>query len=254
MILLLGGTSDMVPIANLLISEGLDVCVSTLTDDLDTSKLNKLAKSRVGELSFELLRDFVLENKVKTIIDATHPYASIIRQLAFDVTAQCKINHLRFEREATSYHGYDVLFCHSHSEAAKLARDNGKNHLLTIGSRFLNEYKENFDSCNVYARILNSERSIDEAKLTGISHSNIIAERGPFSFDDNVKTLKQYQTDVLVTKDGGKNANVIEKLEACKSLGVSVIIVLKPQLKLNLKCFSSYKSLVEKAIETEENL
>ena len=83
MILLMGGTSETVPIANAISALAIRVFISTVTNDLVFSNLSSAVERRFGELSEEKLEELLINNKFKLVVDASHPYAEIIQRNLF---------------------------------------------------------------------------------------------------------------------------------------------------------------------------
>jgi precorrin-6A/cobalt-precorrin-6A reductase len=64
----------------------------------------------------------------------------------------------------------------------------------------------------------------------GIPPWNIIALQGPFSKEFNIATFREFGIEVVVTKDGGKEAKTLEKVEACLETGIPIVIIQRPKL------------------------
>ena len=120
MILLFGGTADTVPLANLIVSSGRRVLISTLTDHLDFSSLDPRAQRRHGPLRLDDLEEFIGAYQFTQIIDATHPYAQVVQSNIQELAGHLKLPLIRFERAESSFEGYNVIYVSDHEEAAKL--------------------------------------------------------------------------------------------------------------------------------------
>ncbi len=241
MILVLGGTIDAVPICNHLIDLKCEVLLSNLTKDLNLGQLNSRVEVRSGALDDHLLKDLIISKKIKTIIDATHPYAEKIKELVFQVTCELDISLIRFERGKTDFSGYDIHFAPTHEVASEMASLFGGTAFLSIGSRNLVFYNK----ISVVARILDSEKSILDALHAGISRSALLPLRGPFSIEQNVEQFKEFHISVLVTKDSGEKGNIYEKLEAAKSLGIPTVVIQRPQCLPYKQVIYHYNQLSE---------
>ncbi len=242
MILLFGGTADTVPIANLLISLGHRVLISTLTESLDLSALDTRVQKRHGPLLLDDLEKFIGSHQFSLVIDATHPYAEVIQKNIEELSLKLQIPRLRFERPESSFEGFEVLFVEGHEEASKLIKKKGWQAFLTIGSRNLKSYV----GLPAVARILDSESSFQEGLAAGFSEAHLIGKRGLFSLEENIEHLKKAQAQVLVTKDGGEAGQVLEKLMAAKALGLPTIVIKRPKRE-KTKCWaSSYEELIKK--------
>ncbi len=242
MILLFGGTADTVPLANLLISLGHRVLISTLTESLDLSALDPRTLKRHGPLLLDNLEEFIGSYKFSLIIDATHPYAEVIQKNIGELCLKLQIPLLRFERPESSFAGFEVLFVQDHEEASQLIKKKGWRAFLTVGSRNLKAYS----GLSAVARILDNESSIQEGLVSGFSKEQLICKRGPFSLEDNIEHLKKTQAQVMVTKDGGEAGHVLEKLVAAKTLGLPTIVIKRPKRNKTALWASSYEELIKK--------
>lgn len=113
------------------------------------------------------------------------------------------------------------------ANAAMQIKRNGRI-LLTTGSKDLNIYSENIPADQLYPRILPAAASIKKCEDTGIPHRNIIAAQGPFSEAFNIVLIKEYNIDILITKESGKAGGFEEKIRACRSCGIPAIVITRP--------------------------
>ena len=95
---LIGGTSESVSLADAIASLGL-TCTVTVTTETAQKLYPKTprVKVQVGRLDTEKLDNFLQQQQITAILDASHPYAVEISQMAIQVAAQQKIPYLRFE-------------------------------------------------------------------------------------------------------------------------------------------------------------
>ena len=99
MILLLGGTSESLAVADCLAKNRLSFIVSVVSDygvELASAHAKRVVKVTFTEANFT---QFCLAHQVNFIIDATHPFARVISQLAINEAAKLGIPYLRFERQ-----------------------------------------------------------------------------------------------------------------------------------------------------------
>lgn len=226
MILVLGGTVDAVPICNRLIGRGHSVLLSNLTRGLNISKLNPSVVVRTGPLDETTLESIIERQQIDLIVDATHPYAEQIKQIALSVSSNCRVSIIRFDRMGSSFEGYEIIFAKNHSDAAAKSFELGDHLFLSIGSRNLFEYSAK--GGKLTARILNSEKSIKDAFGAGLRPEDILPLKGPFSVAMNIEQIKNCGANVLVTKDSGDKGNVAEKLDAAKELGIPTVVIARP--------------------------
>ena len=231
MILLLGGTSETAPLAEALVEKGFSVLVSTATDIPLAIGNHPAIRRRSGLLDEPQLTRLLLEEKIRGVLDATHPYAEAIGPLARKVAGQLHLPYFRWLRPAAFSGSNEILSASDHAEAATLAFSIGFPVLLTIGSKNLEPYvrESRRTGVPVIARILDHPDSRAACLKLGLSPELVIAGKGPFSVDENRSTIRDFQVGVVVTKDSGKAGGMTEKLEAARMEGCRVVVVRRPE-------------------------
>lgn len=230
MILLLGGTSEMTPIATALAERGLSALVSTATDFKQVEPINNV-EYRHGALDVEGLKAIVKERSIKVIVDATHPYAVGASAAAVEAARACRIPYFRYRRPVeTPPESETVIHAQDHVDAAEKAFSFGRPVLLTTGSRNVAPYADVMKRTGIplYVRALPVQESIDACLAAGVARENIITGKGPFSVEDNVALIESRKIGALVTKDSGTAGGAQWKLEAAKKTGCMTIVVLRP--------------------------
>ena len=120
----------------------------------------------------------------------------------------------------------------------------GKNILSTLGSNNLEEIKPMGEKNNLYVRILPTVDSVKKAEDLGYLPSKIIALQGPVSKVLNRAMLESYKIDYLITKESGATGGEIEKIEACREYGTTVLVVKRPYVNYG-KVYHEIDNLVE---------
>lgn len=231
MILLIGGTGETGFLADALISEGFKVVVSTATDmPMDLVDHPYLFR-RSGPLDSESLCRLVEERGIRAIVDATHPYASVIKTFAKQGADELGIPYLRWSRPPALSDSEDLLRADSHEAAAKIAFSYGQPVLITTGSRNLEPYavQSRGTGIKLVARVLDHPDSLAACIKAGIPDENVIAGKGPFSVEENLQAIRTFGIGVLVTKDSGDIGGVPAKIEAARLENCRVIVVTRPE-------------------------
>lgn len=228
MILLLGGTSDCPSVAEALARVGYRVLVSSATEvDLFTGSHPRIER-RCGRLDVGQMTALIGERAIQAIVDAAHPYATVVHTTAEQVACKVGIPYLSYVRPGCVGEGDGICVVADHEEAAQRAFQFGKPVLLTIGSRHVAAYGQQARRTGVdlIARVLDHPESLQACRDAKIPH--IVIGRGPFSIDENRRLIRQFNAGVLVTKDSGDAGGVREKLEAARLEGCEVIVVGRP--------------------------
>ena len=54
--------------------------------------------------------------------------------------------------------------------------------------------------------------------------------KGPFTQEMNESTYKQYNIDLVITKESGAAGGFLEKVNACKTLNIPVVIMKRKEM------------------------
>jgi len=232
-ILIFGGTTEGRELAAALAVAGFDVTLSVATEygaDIADGDANIAQKATVlsGRLSKDEMVELISRGSFDYIIDATHPYATLVTDNIKAAADEGRQRYLRLERLQSEV-SEDVIFVEDTAAAVKLLNDNDENVLLTTGSKDLEIFAKGRDySTRFYPRILPMEDSLEHAIQLGYRGANIICMQGPFSIEMNIATLKKANAKYLVTKDSGVVGGVVEKIAAAKSAECKVVLISRP--------------------------
>ena len=134
------------------------------------------------------------------------------------------------ESDDDSLHGAaGICFAEDAEDAARIAAQMGGRVLLTTGSKDLGIYGELLNPEQLYPRVLPLISSIESCEAAGIPHRNIIAVQGPFSEELNKAVIREYEIDVMITKDSGAAGGFPEKISAAKDCQIPVIVITRPE-------------------------
>ncbi len=195
MILLLGGTQETYAIAEALLAAGHHVIVSTATDTPLPLPCHEDLVHRSGRLDEKGMFQFLCDQSIGILVDAAHPYAAEAHRTARAAAAHAGIRYIRWLRPSTDLTEYpDVLCVMTHEEAARLACAIGRTILLTVGSRNLASYsvEARQRGCRLIARVLPAAESLNACCRAGLTDSEVVAARGPFSLEDNRALLRRF--------------------------------------------------------------
>ena len=91
-------------------------------------------------------------------------------------------------------------------------------------------YKELIKNKNLMARVLPTSEVLISCENLGFNADNIIAMKGPFTQEMNESTYKQYNIDLVITKESGAAGGFLEKVNACKTLNIPVVIMKRKEM------------------------
>lgn len=228
MILVLGGTSDSLEICSELNKIfNLKYTLSVTTEYGRDLAIGYAKNIILGKLTKEDMKKFIKENKVKQIIDATHPYAIEVSKNAIECSKESNIEYVRYERksliEGITYPNIYVV--DTIEESCEIANQKGNNIFIGTGSKNLGKYVELIKNKKLIARVLPTSEVIKSCEDLGLNGDNIIAMKGPFSKTINMEMYKQYKIDLVITKESGVAGGFLEKVDAADILGIPVVII-----------------------------
>jgi precorrin-6A/cobalt-precorrin-6A reductase len=228
-ILIMGGTSDANKIGEELKKIGGIYTITTTTTDYGS----ELAKEHFNKVisrqnNNETLKDIIKKNNVSIIIDATHPFAVNATKRALQVSKELNIPYIRYERPQKIYE--DAIYVNDFEEASKKALElnkKNKNIMYLAGIKNLKNVVEIVGKDKLIARML--PVSVSEA-LKLLPPKNIIAMQGVFSKELNKYLIKDYDCDVIITKDSGDSGGLDKKVVGALEVGATPVIVKRPML------------------------
>jgi precorrin-6A/cobalt-precorrin-6A reductase len=230
MILLLGGTSESLEVADLLTARHLSFVDSVISDY--GAELARQHAANVAETTFTVdnFAAFCRDQQVKLIIDATHPFARVISRLAIDQAQKLNIPYLRFERQNNYDSAAKMKMVDSLAEACEYLTQFDSGIYLSTGSKTAPEYAQKLGVGRLHVRVLPTTRVMENLTAAGYIASQIDAIQGPFSVTLNKELFKHAKAKVVVTKESGRQGGVQEKITACEQLGLPIVIIRRPQL------------------------
>jgi precorrin-6A/cobalt-precorrin-6A reductase len=215
-VLILGGTSDAVVLAEKLVALGHDVTSSFA--GVTACPILPLGKVRRGGFGgVEGLAEYLQDEEITTLIDATHPFAAQISAHAVEAAGLANIPLLRLDRPQWDVQPNWIVVKDIASAVAALPQE--ARVFLTIGRKEIAPFVARADLCGVM-------RMIEAPPVQLASRWTLIQGKPATSVDHEVSLMRAYQITHLVSKNSGGPAH--HKLAAAAQLGVSVVIVARP--------------------------
>jgi precorrin-6A/cobalt-precorrin-6A reductase len=228
-VLLLGGTGEARELAALLVACGCEV-VSSLAGRTVDARL-PVGEVRSGGFGGAAgLARWLRENPVGAVVDATHPFAATMTSHAVTAARQVGVPLLVLRRPGWTAESGDAWhWVDSAAEAAGLLPSLGSRAFLTIGRQGL----QGFATTGLWTLA----RCVDTPEPRP-SWCALILARGPYDVDGELRLMREYRIDVLVTKDSGGPATSA-KLEAARRLRVPVVVIRRPPLPAGVDVVNS---------------
>ena len=253
-LLILGGTREAYELAECLVSqfspEQLTV-ISSLAGVTEHPR-QPAGEVRIGGFSDTTgtggksgLQNYLLQEKISLLVNATHPYAAQISENALAAATELQIPFLRMTRppwvKQPGDQWIEVPDLAAAGEYLKTEFENSNSDLsgaivfLTTGNRGL-EHFEQCKRCNFVVRTVDVPKLDKSATaISAWSDATFLQERGPFTLENELNLFRQHAITLLVTKNSGGDSTYA-KIEAARKMGIPVLIVERPQLKPSDVC------------------
>ncbi len=230
---LIGGTSESRELAAGLVNRGVP-CVVTVTTDAARSLYASLPqlRIRVGKLQPPDLEAFCRLENIRVILDASHPWAVQISQLAMAVATNAHLPYLRYERPSLP----EILNSSIHQRlkdfATLLAGDYLTNQrvLLTIGYQPLPLFQPWQEQATLFARVLPSAQSLQVAQAAGFTSDRLIALRPPVPEALELALWHHWRISLVVTKASGIPSGEEIKRNLGDRLQIPLITIERPPI------------------------
>lgn len=239
---LIGGTQESAQLAAAIASTDLPCTVSVTTATAQqlypawsvATTDEPARKVWVGRLNETTIADFLNAENVGVVLDASHPYAVEISELAIATANRFDLPYLRFERPVLSLDpeqlsGTENIYP---DFATLLASDRllGQRVLLIVGYRPLALFQPWQAHATLFARLLPSTIAIDAAIAAGFTPDRLFAMRPPISAELEKALWRQWDISVVVTKSSGTAGGEDVKRQVAAELEVPLIAIARPPM------------------------
>lgn len=225
-ILIFGGTAEGRELAEFCEKKGISA-LSSVATELGAKRLPESTRVTIGRLDTDGMTELI-GHGFSLVIDATHPYAV---EASANIKAAC---------EAVGARCFRVIREGNIPEYGEVVRDTDElvgrlnalpgTILSTLGSKEAAALTMVSDYSNrVWLRILPDPENIKACVSLGFDRAKIIAEKGPFSLEQNIGHIKKCGAEILVTKNSGKTGGYPEKISAARGCGVTPITIDRPR-------------------------
>lgn len=223
-VLLLGGTAEARALAARLHPDA-DI-VSSLAGRVPDPAL-PVGPVRIGGFGgVPGLRNWLADNRITAVVDATHPFAATITAHAAQACEELGIPHLVLHRPPWDADG--AILVGSDTEAAEVIAAKGYSRVfLTTGRSGTAAFRAS--DAWFLIRVVTAP---EPAALPRNHH--LLLSRGPYRYDDECALLDDYRIEALVTKNSGGEMTRA-KLDAARNLGVDVVMIQRPVVPSGLR-------------------
>lgn len=233
-VLLLGGTGEARALAKAL-HPRVDI-ISSLAGRVPDPALPE-GPTRIGGFGgVDGLRDWLQENGIDAVVDATHPFAATMTAHAAEACQELKMPHLVLARPAWDPGTATVVA--SDGEAAETVERQGYSRVfLTTGRSGVSAFQDS----DAWFLI----RAVTEPDAASLPrHHQLLLSRGPYRYRDELVLFMEHRIDALVTKNSGGDMTR-GKLDAAVTLDVPVVMVARPPLPAGVTTVGTVEEAVD---------
>ncbi len=220
-LLVLAGTSDARQLLEGL--QGVDVIASLAGVTRSPADLPAVTrKGGFGGVSG--FRDYLVENAIKGVVDATHPFARKMTHTTAMVCAELGLPHIILQRPAwVADAGDNWHFVDNVAQTAGIIPV-GATVFLGTGRQTLPEF-----SCLEGRRLLARVIDPPAPPVMAAFNGDFLIGTPPFSIVQEVALFRDKGIEWLVVKNAG-GAKSRSKLDAARALGLPVVMINRPKL------------------------
>lgn len=200
-----------------------------------------------GRKNKDEMMEMLSREEVEMVLDATHPFATVVSQNIKESCKICDVKYLRIRRESQkpdrTHRQADnetgegvgqkkekILYFQEIAKIVEYLNARPGNILLTTGSKQIRAF-DALERERLYARVLPDLDSIHACVEAGIKKGQILAMQGPFSKELNASLLRNYRCDYLVTKESGSVGGFLEKIEGAMLADATVLVLGRPSVE-----------------------
>lgn len=268
---LIGGTQESADLAQALTQQQISYVVSVTTESARSLYTDgPFGCVWVDRLTAASLPQFLQQYNIVAVLDASHPFAVEISQLAIATCKHQQIPYLRYERphcnpeshsssvmphSSTAITNHQPPTAHASTDPEQRTIPNpqspipnsplildsfksllsshyltGQRVFLTTGYRSLERFKPWQDQAVLFARILPSMTALEAAIAAGFTPDRIVALRPPISADLERALWQQWQISMVVTKASGTAGGEDVKRQVAAELGVQLVVIARPEI------------------------
>jgi cobalt-precorrin-5B (C1)-methyltransferase len=215
MILVFGGTTEGRKAVEVLEEGGSPYFYSTKTGEQD---LTLHHGQRIdGALDAEAMLTFCREHDIRLMVDAAHPFATLLHQTIAEVSDALKIPAIRYERIFPERDA-SLEWLDSYEQVPQ----DIKTLLATTGVQSISKLKLlEATGVKVYYRILNRESSIALAQKQGTRMEQLCYFEDPKDVP--------VEADAILLKESGLSGGFQEKVDAAKAKGMRILVLKRPE-------------------------
>jgi cobalt-precorrin-5B (C1)-methyltransferase len=220
MILVFGGTTEGRKTVEVLEAAGKPFYYSTKTGEQALVLHHGVAID--GAKDDDAIRQFCLENDIRLLIDAAHPFASTLHSTVVKVAESLNLPVIRYDRIYPP-RDPDILWIDDYSQVPTDIHSL----LATTGAQSISKLKPlEAKGIKVFYRILRRESSIQLARAQGTDEDRLCYYEDGHTID--------VDAEAILLKESGESGGFNEKVKAAREKGMKIIALKRPPVHFPL--------------------
>jgi precorrin-6A/cobalt-precorrin-6A reductase len=221
-ILILGGTTEARLLGERLAKRG-DLDVTLSLAGRTATPVPHAVPVRVGGFGGAAgLADYLVAEHIDALIDATHPYATVISENAAAAARDTGVPFVALRRPAwRPVAGDRWIEVIDTGAAVSAIGEKSRSVFIALGRNELGP----FTGAPQHRYLVRSVDPVDPP--LPLPHVAYVTARGPFSEADDRALMTAHEIDVVIAKNSGGGA-AYGKIAAARALGIDVILVRRP--------------------------
>jgi precorrin-6A/cobalt-precorrin-6A reductase len=221
-ILILGGTTEARLLAERLVGRS-ELNVTLSLAGRTASPARQGVPVRSGGFGGAVgLANYLVNERIDVLVDATHPYASVISANAMEAAHKTDVRFVALRRPPwVAVAGDRWSEVSDVREAARILGQAPRRVFVTLGRNELTPFKD----APQHHYLIRSVDPVDPP--LPLPHANYVTGRGPFSETDDRALMTAHGIEVVIAKNSG-GAATYGKIAAARALGIAVIILRRP--------------------------
>ncbi len=228
-----GGTTEGKQTARFLDKQGAAYLYSTKTET--EPFFMRCGEYRFGALDEHQMASLFRVRNVTVVINAAHPFASLLHKTLANVCLRLSLPVIRFERTydipEEAAHSNKVHYVNGFPEAIGLLRALRPQRVLAVtGVQTVGALRPYWSEHEMKIRILPSGQSVVAAHQQDFPPDDLILLKPSGLLEEERQIIRAYGIDCLLVKESGTSGFLPVKIKAAMTCDIPVVVVKRPRL------------------------
>lgn len=244
MVLVFGGTTEGKQAIEVLTQLQQPFIYSTKTEI--KPELPDFTTYRYGALDVEGLQELINQEKIRCIVNASHPFATQLHETVDIAAKLTNIPVFRLQREFPEHSRHPLVqYLDTYNQIIELinAKYKSKTSLFLTGVQSIAKLEPIWQSNPSFFRILDRQSSIELAMESNYAYNQLILGLPNKNKADEIELIKELSIDLIFTKESGNSGSLSVKIESAIECGIPIYILKKPDLPKSFKLVNNKEEL-----------